>query len=63
MIVLGQWLNSAAVLGSQNRTDSFGWRILIITQMVPPGLLLLGLPFLPESPSCLWISHVHPSMS
>ncbi|CEL06517.1 hypothetical protein ASPCAL09692 [Aspergillus calidoustus] len=53
MIVLGQWLNSAAVLGSSDRTDSLGWRIPIITQLIPPCLLLIGLPFLPESPSWL----------
>ncbi|KAL4874695.1 general substrate transporter [Aspergillus karnatakaensis] len=59
MIVVGQWLNSAAVLGSQHHKDSLGWRIPIITQMIPPGLLLLGLPFLPESPSWL-IMHGRP---
>ncbi|KAL2810339.1 general substrate transporter [Aspergillus granulosus] len=53
MIVLGQWLNSAAVLGSSDRTDSLGWRIPIITQLIPPSLLLIGLPFLAESPSWL----------
>ncbi|KAL3462141.1 general substrate transporter [Aspergillus heterothallicus] len=53
MIVLGQWLNSTAVLGSSDRTDSLGWRIPIITQLIPPGILLVGLPFLAESPSWL----------
>ncbi|KAJ5720713.1 uncharacterized protein N7483_008647 [Penicillium malachiteum] len=53
MIVLGEWLNSLAILGCQNRSDSLAWRIPIITQLVPPSLLLLGLPFLAESPSWL----------
>ncbi|KAJ5703543.1 hypothetical protein N7493_011468 [Penicillium malachiteum] len=53
MIVLGEWLNSLAILGCQNRSDSLAWRIPIITQLIPPSLLLLGLPFLAESPSWL----------
>lgn len=31
------------------------WRIPIITQIIPPGLLLLCLVFLPESPTWLLI--------
>ncbi|KAJ5102557.1 hypothetical protein N7532_003086 [Penicillium argentinense] len=53
MIVLGQWVNSAAILACSDRLDDSAWRIPIITQMIPPGLLLAGLPFLAESPSWL----------
>ncbi|KAF6840437.1 maltose permease [Colletotrichum plurivorum] len=54
MIVIGQWLNSLAVFASdKTHSDSLAWRIPIITQIIPPGLLLLGLPFLAESPSWL----------
>ncbi|OQE25347.1 hypothetical protein PENSTE_c006G09328 [Penicillium steckii] len=53
MIVLGQWINSAAVFACSTRVDDLAWRIPIITQLIPPGLLLLGLPFLAESPSWL----------
>ncbi|KAJ5701945.1 hypothetical protein N7488_009493 [Penicillium malachiteum] len=53
MIVLGEWLNSLAILGCQNRSDSLAWRIPLITQLIPPSLLLLGLPFLAESRSWL----------
>ncbi|KAJ3958663.1 hypothetical protein N0V92_004745 [Colletotrichum tropicale] len=60
MIVIGQWLNSLAVFASdKTHTDQLAWRIPIITQIIPPGLLLLGLPFLPESPSWL-IMHGRP---
>ncbi|KAJ0378158.1 hypothetical protein COL26b_003584 [Colletotrichum chrysophilum] len=60
MIVIGQWLNSLAVFASdKTHTDQLAWRIPIITQIIPPGLLLLGLPFLPESPSWL-IMHGKP---
>lgn len=33
------------------------WRIPIITQMIPPGLLLIGLIILPESPSWLLLKN------
>lgn len=59
MIVIGQWLNSLAVLASDNRHNDYAWRIPIITQMIPPALLLLGLPFLAESPSWLIIKGRH----
>ncbi|KAJ5988079.1 hypothetical protein N7481_003289 [Penicillium waksmanii] len=59
MIVLGQWINSAAVLACSNRSDDLAWRIPIITQMIPPGLLLIGLPFLAESPSWLIMKDRH----
>ncbi|KAI8289162.1 hypothetical protein K4K60_009472 [Colletotrichum sp. SAR11_57] len=55
MITIGQWLNSVTVLGSDHYNNDLSWRIPLITQLIPPGLLLLGLPFLPESPSWLLI--------
>ncbi|KAF6803705.1 maltose permease [Colletotrichum sojae] len=55
MITIGQWLNSVTVLGSDHYHNDLSWRIPLITQLIPPGLLLLGLPFLPESPSWLLI--------
>ncbi|KAF6816801.1 maltose permease [Colletotrichum sojae] len=60
MIVIGQWLNSLAVFATdKTHSDSLAWRIPIITQIVPPGLLLLGLPFLAESPSWLVMQGRH----
>ena len=55
MIVLGQWVNSLVIYACSSRTDDLGWRIPIITQIIPPGLLLAGLLILPESPSWLLI--------
>lgn len=55
MIVIGQWVNSLVIYGCSSRSDSLAWRIPIITQVVPPGLLLFGLLLLPESPSWLLI--------
>ncbi|KAF7558170.1 hypothetical protein G7Z17_g107 [Cylindrodendrum hubeiense] len=55
MIVIGQWLNSLVVYACSDRTTDMAWRIPIITQVIPPCLLLLGLTILPESPSWLLI--------
>uniref|UniRef100_A0A8H7TW80 Major facilitator superfamily (MFS) profile domain-containing protein n=1 Tax=Bionectria ochroleuca TaxID=29856 RepID=A0A8H7TW80_BIOOC len=55
MIVIGQWVNSLVIYGCSSRSDSLAWRIPIITQIVPPSLLLFGLLLLPESPSWLLI--------
>ncbi|KAL0766759.1 hypothetical protein CaCOL14_010330 [Colletotrichum acutatum] len=55
MITVGQWLNSATVLASDHYHNDLSWRIPLITQLIPPGLLLCGLVFLPESPSWLLI--------
>ncbi|KAJ9144579.1 Maltose permease [Pleurostoma richardsiae] len=55
MIVLGQWLNSLVVYACSDRPDDFAWRIPVITQIIPPALLLIGMPFLAESPSWLII--------
>lgn len=53
MIVLGQWLNSLVVYACKtDRTDK-AWQVPVITQIAPPGLLLLVITFLPESPTWL----------
>ncbi|CZR58888.1 uncharacterized protein PAC_08780 [Phialocephala subalpina] len=54
MIVIGQWTCALVVYGCSHLTTNSAWRIPIITQLIPPGILLLiGVPFLPESPSWL----------
>lgn len=53
MIVIGQWLNSLAVLGSDHYHNDLSWRIPLITQLIPPSLLLLSYFILPESPTWL----------
>lgn len=53
MIVLGQWLASLVILATSERGDDSAWRLPLITQLIPPGLILVGLPFLAESPSWL----------
>ncbi|UPK89264.1 hypothetical protein LCI18_000199 [Fusarium solani-melongenae] len=55
MIVIGQWLNSLVIYACSDRTDDMAWRIPVITQLIPPCLLLMGLFFLPESPSWLLV--------
>ncbi|KAM9884323.1 maltose permease [Verticillium dahliae] len=55
MIVIGQWLNSVAVLGSKHHNNDMAWRIPLITQIVPPALLLIALTIIPESPTWLII--------
>ncbi|KEZ39575.1 hypothetical protein SAPIO_CDS9481 [Scedosporium apiospermum] len=55
MIVLGQWLNALCIYGSETLDGDMQWRIPLITQVVPPSLLLFGIFFLPESPSWLMI--------
>ncbi|KAH7272934.1 general substrate transporter [Fusarium solani] len=55
MIVIGQWLNSLVIYACSDRTDDKAWRIPVITQLIPPCLLLMGLVFLPESPSWLLV--------
>ncbi|KAH7123244.1 general substrate transporter [Dactylonectria estremocensis] len=55
MIVIGQWLSSLVVYACSDRTTDWAWRIPIITQIIPPVLLLAGLILLPESPSWLLI--------
>ncbi|KLU87077.1 maltose permease, partial [Magnaporthiopsis poae ATCC 64411] len=56
MIVLGQWLSSLVVYAcSEAYHGDEAWRIPIITQIIPPGILMLALVWLPESPSWLLI--------
>ncbi|WYZ36065.1 hypothetical protein EsH8_X_000712 [Colletotrichum jinshuiense] len=56
MITVGQWLNSATVLASDHYKNDLSWRIPLITQLIPPGLLLCFITLLPESPSWLLIN-------
>lgn len=54
MIVIGQWSCALGVYGGSFRTDNFGWRIPLFSQLIPPVFLIcIALPFLPESPSWL----------
>ncbi|KAI0123760.1 maltose permease [Xylariales sp. AK1849] len=58
MIVIGQWLSSGAVYSASSRYDDDDdrtWRIPIITQLIPPAIILIGSLMLPESPSWLII--------
>ncbi|KAL8420570.1 hypothetical protein RB594_003384 [Gaeumannomyces avenae] len=56
MIVLGQWLSSlVAYIRSAAYDGDEAWRIPIITQIIPPGVMLIALIWLPESPSWLLI--------
>ncbi|KAF5001208.1 hypothetical protein FDECE_11028 [Fusarium decemcellulare] len=55
MITLGQWLNSLVVYACKKDVSDMAWRIPVITQIIPPGLLLLNLLLLPESPTWLLI--------
>ncbi|RDW87847.1 hypothetical protein BP5796_03541 [Coleophoma crateriformis] len=54
MIVIGHWTSSLCVYGSSNLSGDASWRVPVITQVIPPCLLLLlGAPLLPESPCWL----------
>ncbi|KAM5351206.1 hypothetical protein ACJ41O_003929 [Fusarium nematophilum] len=55
MIVIGQWLGSLVVYACSEKGTDMAWRIPIITQLIPPCLLLSGLVILPESPSWLLV--------
>ncbi|KAF4981692.1 hypothetical protein FZEAL_2579 [Fusarium zealandicum] len=55
MITLGQWLNSLVVYSCKKDVSDMAWRIPVVTQLVPPGLMLLCLVLLPESPTWLLI--------
>ncbi|KAK9234293.1 general substrate transporter [Lipomyces kononenkoae] len=53
-ITLGQWCNALAIYFCQNLSSDLAWRIPVVTQILFPSvLLLIGIPFLPESPSWL----------
>jgi len=54
MIVIDQWSSSLGVYGSSHRSDDGAWRIPLLSQLIPPGILFtIALPFLLESPSWL----------
>ncbi|KAK7424345.1 hypothetical protein QQX98_000613 [Neonectria punicea] len=54
MIVLGQWACALVEYGGTFMESDWGWRMPILTQLVPPAaMLVLGLLLLPESPSWL----------
>ncbi|KAF1828562.1 general substrate transporter [Decorospora gaudefroyi] len=53
MIIFGQVVASLITYGTQNITSNAGWQIPIGLQLVPPFLILVLLPILPESPRWL----------
>ncbi|KAH6985905.1 general substrate transporter [Ilyonectria sp. MPI-CAGE-AT-0026] len=60
MIGVGQWLNGAGCYAaSSSVSDDRAWRVPIISQLIPPCILLLGLPFLAESPAWLILKGRH----
>lgn len=48
--VIGQFVSQGVVAGFQSRTDEWAYRIPFAIQWVWPVILLIGLPFAPESP-------------
>jgi MFS family permease len=56
MIVIGQWLCALVGYGTSHIQNDWAWRALLLTQLAPPGLMLIfGIFLLPESPSWLII--------
>ncbi|CZR68320.1 related to MFS alpha-glucoside transporter [Phialocephala subalpina] len=56
MIVIGQWLCALVGYGTSHIQNDWAWRALLLTQLAPPGLMLIfGVFLLPESPSWLII--------
>ncbi|KAI0440929.1 general substrate transporter [Xylaria telfairii] len=53
MIVFGQVVSSLVTYGTKGIPGTAGWRIPIGLQLVSPGILLLLLTFVPESPRWL----------
>ncbi|EIW69483.1 hypothetical protein TREMEDRAFT_30458, partial [Tremella mesenterica DSM 1558] len=49
-IVIGQFLSNCVIEGTGKRTDSYAYRIPFAVQWLFPLILLIGLPFAPESP-------------
>ncbi|RSH91961.1 hypothetical protein EHS25_009331 [Saitozyma podzolica] len=49
-IVIGQFLSNCVIEGCGTRTDQYAYRIPFAIQWIFPTLLLIGLPFAPESP-------------
>ncbi|KAH6996941.1 maltose permease [Ilyonectria destructans] len=54
MIVIGQWACALVGYGGTFIGNDWGWRMPILTQLLPPtAMLIIGLLLLPESPSWL----------
>lgn len=49
-IVIGQFLSNCVIEGTGTRTDAYAYRIPFAIQWIFPVILLIGLPFAPESP-------------
>lgn len=57
MIVIGQWLCAIVGYGTSHIKNDWAWRALLLTQLAPPGLMMVfGIFLLPESPSWLIIN-------
>ncbi|CAN6633010.1 alpha-glucosides permease Mph3p [Trichomonascus vanleenenianus] len=48
--VIGQFISQGVIAGCQGRTDALSYRIPFALQWLWPVILLVGLPFAPESP-------------
>ncbi|KAH1598226.1 hypothetical protein KXX34_008336 [Aspergillus fumigatus] len=52
IVIGGQWLASLTVYGSTFRSDADAWRVPLIGQIIPPGIVFLAAgTILPESPT------------
>ncbi|KAH3336053.1 hypothetical protein KXW81_002368, partial [Aspergillus fumigatus] len=52
IVIGGQWLASLTVYGSTFRSDADAWRVPLICQIIPPGIVFLAAgTILPESPT------------
>lgn len=49
-IDLGQFMSNGVIRGTGNRTDAYAYRLPFALQWIFPIILLVGLPFAPESP-------------
>lgn len=49
-IDLGQFMSNGVIRGTGNRTDAYAYRLPFALQWIFPIILLIGLPFAPESP-------------
>ncbi|KAF8137075.1 general substrate transporter [Boletus edulis] len=49
-IVLGQFMSNGVIRGTGTRTDIYAYRLPFALQWIFPVILLIGLPFAPESP-------------
>jgi MFS transporter, SP family, sugar:H+ symporter len=50
MIIFGQLVASLVNLGTKNMASNAGWRIPVGLQLIPPAVLTVLWPLLPESP-------------